>query len=204
MTTAYPLSWPEGWPRTTNRKAGHQFVNTSWDGPKREVTFDRARTLLMKELERLGARGVVLSTNLPLRLDGQPYADAARRQMPDPGVAVYFTYKGRQMVMAQDAFQYIAANMRSLGLAIEAMRSLERHGGGTMMERAFTGFAALPAPKGHWERLGIKPTKDARLITDAFRLEAKKAHPDAGGSEAAMQDLNAARDAAMRELENRL
>ena len=33
------------------------------------------------------------------------------------------------MVMATDAFSNIAANVRSLGLAIEALRQLERHGG---------------------------------------------------------------------------
>ena len=59
--------------------------------------------------------------------------------------------------MACDRFDNAAANMRSLGLAIEAMRQLERHGVGTMMERAFTGFVALPAPESPCDVLGLKP-----------------------------------------------
>jgi hypothetical protein len=53
------------------------------------------------------------------------------------------------MTMACDRFDNAAANMRSLGLAIEAMRQLERHGGGAMMEKAFSGFVALPPPISH-------------------------------------------------------
>jgi hypothetical protein len=192
MTVAYSLHWPEGWARTSARKSGHKF------GQTRELTFDRARNSLSKELKCLGASNMVLSTNLPVRLDGMPYAEAARKTLPDPGVAVYFTYKGRQMVMAQDEYQYIAANMRSLALAIEAMRQLERHGGGgAMMERAFTGFAALPAPKSPWKILGLDGAAPKEAIEQAYRDLAKKLHPDAGGSAEKMAELNDARQRAL-------
>ena len=48
--------------------------------------------------------------------------------------------------MAMDRFTSVAGNLRSLTLAIEAMRQLNRHGGGTMMERAFAGFVAIAPP----------------------------------------------------------
>ena len=40
------------------------------------------------------------------------------------------------------------ANIRSLALAVKAMRAIERYGGGHMMERSFAGFAQLPPPEG--------------------------------------------------------
>lgn len=45
--------------------------------------------------------------------------------------------------------------------------------------------------------LGIGPNADAATIHEARRTLAKQRHPDAGGSVAAMQELNAAVDAAL-------
>lgn len=220
MTTAYPLAWPAGWPRTPPhiRKDGRQFVTRSihpgqsWPSA-RPITFDKARRLLMDELDRLKARNPVLSTNVPLRNDGMPRADAAERRLDDPGVAVYFTLKGKSMVMAQDAYASLSSNVRSLGLAIEHLRGLERHGGGTMMERAFNGFAQLTGPEGMltkrpwWVVMNYSADSDDRAdlspdeIDARFRTLAKKRHPDTdGGSSAAFIELQEARADAMREL----
>src|SRR5882672_1200280 len=195
-TTAYPLSWPDGWTRTpTGDRVDSRYrfktkpvVALGSVSSARPVSFDVARKKLLEELARLGAENVVISTNLPLRADGQPRADAARYRTDDPGVAVYFSLKKKQMVMACDRYDACSANMRSVGLAIEAMRQLERHGGGAMMERAFSGFAAI-APPGYpncWEVLGIAPTKDEGAIADAYVAKAKVCHPDRGGAVEAM------------------
>jgi hypothetical protein len=221
---SFPLSWPDGWQRTPKhlQDDGNRFrVGDGYEGygesrrwvGKKIISFDNARQRLVDELGRLKAKGVVLSTNVPLRLDGQPRADAARARMDDPGVAVYFSYKGKPMVMAADGFSNVAANMRSLGLAIEALRQLERHGGGVMMERAFAGFTALPAPEGStpkrawWVVLnyGEDPEARADLSVDEvearFKTLAKRRHPDAdGGSTELMAELNQARDDAVRDL----
>jgi hypothetical protein len=162
------------------------------------VTLEVARRKLFAELDRLGVTGTVLSSNVPLRNDGAPRSDHARYRMDDPGVAIYFTLRGKPMAMACDRYDGPAANTRSLGLAIEAMRQLERHGGGTMMERAFTGFAALPPPRSCWEILGVAPGASEDVIEQAFRSKAKAAHPDAGGSDSAMAELNRARDEARK------
>jgi hypothetical protein len=194
---AFPLSWPEGWPRTRGRSYRHPFKGN---------TFARARDGLARELELLGARDEILSTNVPLRLDGRPRADHAD-QMPDPGVAVYFTLNKRPMVMARDEYASVADNLRSLALAIEHLRGMRRHGGASMMERAFTGFAQLPAPgakRSCWEVLGFGPVQGgdrdavAAMIDGAYRHKARQHHPDVGGTDAQMAELNAARDEAMR------
>ena len=132
MTQAHPLTWPEGWPRTPAHKQerGTQFRqrDMGWSKP---VTFATARDKLYDELQRLGATHPVVSTNHPLDRYGVP--TESKRSVADEGVAIYFQLNGKPMAMACDRFDNAAANMRSLvGLAIEAMRQLERHGGGTM------------------------------------------------------------------------
>jgi hypothetical protein len=166
-------------------------------------TFAEARNALNDELDRLGARNLVLSSNYEFRLDGQPSAKAGNPL--DRGIAVYFTLKGKQMVMACDQHVRAEENMRSLTLAIEAMRQLERHGGGIMMERAFEGFQALPAPVATrpWrEVLGLVGEKNptAEQVNHHFKIKAKSAHPDAGGSDAAMAELNASKAEALKEI----
>lgn len=221
---AYPLAWPDGWPRTpvARREDGARFKSgDAFSGAgdqrryvgKRMITFDRARRLLRDELDRLKAQNVVLSTNARVRADGEARSDDAERRLSDPGIAVYFRIKGKPMVMAQDAFDSLAANTRSLGLAIEAMRQLERHGGGTMMERAFAGFTALPAPEGStpkrpwWIVLNYSADADDRadLSVDEVRARyktlAKRRHPDSdGGSHELMSELNQALEDAVLDL----
>ena len=126
--SAYPLAWPEGWPRTPSSRqqdSKYRFKRTGRSQPF--WTFAEARDELSNELDRMGARNVVLSSNYELRLDGLPRGNGARPT--DTGVAVYFTLKGVQKVMACDMHIRAEENMRSIALALDAMRALERHGG---------------------------------------------------------------------------
>lgn len=215
MTSAYPLRWPDGWQRTESEKRsrGRQFVRGGWDGHL--PTFAYGRDGILDELRKIGARSVVISSSVDVRADGSPRQGIdPDRMFGDPGVAVYFVLKGRPTVMAQDAFDTIGANLRSLTLAVDALRALERHGGGTMMHKAFDGFAALPPPAGSkpkrpwWEVLrysGESDASDREFLSAAeiearFRMMAKKLHPDAGGNDAQMAELAAARDEAVAEI----
>lgn len=196
---AHPLYWPEGWRRVKHRQPSRY-----------NVSFANARDAMTRELRLLGAQDIVVSTNVPLRHDGLPYA---RSSAPaDPGVAVYWTTrKHGQRVIACDAWRTVRENLRAVGLAIESLRLLERTGASEILDRAFTGFAALPAqgesePDWWLGELGLDRSEltqhalvhRVRIIMDAYRRLARQRHPDCGGSDAEMVRLNKARDAAMQ------
>jgi hypothetical protein len=153
----------------------------------------------------MGAEDVVVSSWLPLRNDGLPRADAARMRITDPGVAVYFVWKKRSMVIARDCYTSVHDNLRSIGLAIAHLRGLERHGGGHMMERAFAGFAALPAPDSSecWDVLGLTPNATYEDVQRAFGALAMIRHPDRGGNHEAFIELVSARNQALTILSER-
>jgi hypothetical protein len=196
MIEAFPLQWPDGWPRTPS----HHRDSDNRFGGSGKITVGRARDQLMGELRRLGATEIVVSSNVPVRSDGLLYADD--RRIDDPGIAVYFKFKNKRMVMARDGYQTVAGNLRSLGLAIEGLRQLERHGGSVMLERAFEGFLAITPPdwKKPWrEVFGVKADWRGD-ITGLFREKAKQRHSDHGGSDALMAELNVAYESARAEL----
>lgn len=184
---AHPLSWPSGWPRTAPENRHNTLQG--WDRQDWNSVVDR----LMSELRRLEARDPVLSSNQPVRRDGAPYA--TRRLIYDPGVAVYFVRGGRSLVMAQDRYCRVLDNIRSLALAIEGLRKMQRHGGGIMLERAFAGFAALPPPDAAvpwWQVLGVHAKASQKEVRAAFLRQVRTHHPDQGGTEAQMARINAA------------
>lgn len=173
----YPLCWPPGWPRTPS------YART-WS-PFKNMTTDKCFRELMDELGRLGARKVIISSNLKLRQDGMPYSQQPRHN--DEGIAVYFTRKGVAMSLACDKFLKREENMRAIAKTIDAIRGIERWGSSDMMERAFTGFAQLAAPvdvRQWWQVLGVAenaPTADVEL---AYRRLRSQHHPDRGGNPA--------------------
>ena len=195
MTEAFPLYWPEGRPRTQPYARKRSAFKTG---------FGAAVLFVIGELKRLGARDAVVSTNVPLRRDGLPMSTAKRPH--DPGAAVYFTYKGKQMAFACDKWHVVEDNIYAIAKSIEAMRGIARWGTGDMVDAAFSGFTALPAPgaaKRPWRRVLNLPDNVSLpkvRIDDAYRALAAIRHPDRGGSHEAMSELNAARDEALREI----
>lgn len=189
---SHPLHWPAGWPRAKLRKSAPFKMGLA-----------NARDHLMNELRLMGARYIVLSSNLALRLDGLPYAKQER--ITDPGISVYFQWHGKQMTFACDRWDRVEDNIRAVGKTIEALRGIERWGASDMMERAFSAFEALPAPDGAtaascWDILDIPPRSSSAAIERAYRARAKTAHPDAGGSREEWDQLVEAVSTAHREL----
>lgn len=197
---AYPLRWPVGWARTASpdrRESRYQ------------VTFARARDELLRSVYQLGAedQDIVISSNIALRRDGRPYANQA--EPTDPGIAVYWTQDRQPRVMACDCWRTTRDNLRAVGLTVDALRAIERSGATQLLERAFTGFAALPENAGDngapdWREV-FCVARDAVLtraqLEQLYRAQVRHAHPDLnGGSAERMVVLNRARDAALREV----
>jgi hypothetical protein len=209
----YPLQWPVGWKRTPpETRAFGRFgkatsnVGGGWRRVN-DITLYQATTRLLQELDRMGIHSddIVLSTNVPVRLDGMPRSDA--KAPADPGVAVYWLDKGAQRCMAIDQYTKVEMNVAALAATIEAMRAIERHGGAAILDRAFTGFTALPSPivagmKRPWRDVleyGNGPANEAEIQRN-YRILAKDYHPDRqGGDGTKMAELNVARDEAMEE-----
>lgn len=187
--SAFPLCWPQGRP-TTPRPARARF-NTS---------FRVARDELVWEIERLGGRATIISSNIPLRQDGLPYASA--KEPDHPGVAVYFSYRDAPRCFACDQWDRVRDNLQATRKTIEALRGIARWGSGDMMARAFAGFAALPdpdAPAPWYVVLGCASDADAAAVQRAYRQAAGRTHPDKpGGSAAAFRRVQWAWEQAKR------
>lgn len=187
--TAFPLSWPEGWPRTVaHARRQSPFLRPLSYG-SRMVSMEQARTFLARELRLLGAVREVLSTNVRLRLDGIPYSGQA--QPSDPGAAVYFHLKGpsgRAPVptsLACDKWNRVEDNVYAIAKHIEAVRGQQRWGVGSI-EQAFRGYQALPAvgeseASTWWRILGVPVNASPDHVREAYRILVKKHHPDLGG-----------------------
>lgn len=180
MIEAYPLQWPVGYPRSKSKE---------WSRFK--CSFTSARDGILHEIRLLEGTRPVISTNIPLRKDGIPYSGFA--QPKDTGVAIYFLLNGRDMVLACDRWIKIEDNLRAVEKAIEAMRGLDRWGVSDMLNRAFQGFTALPAPEDHklwWTVLGCSATTSQSECEARYRAKAKNMHPDRGGGVEEMAELN--------------
>ena len=138
-------------------------------------------------MRKWGVREWVVS---PMRVD-------SRRSWWTPAeakVTVIFTPKGakeeqRFMLASQDRPQ---DNLRALYLGLEAMRMNEQRGISEIVREM---YLQLPAPaKKHdpYEVLGIRPDAPLEVAESVYRVLAKSRHPDAGGSEVAMTELNEA------------
>ena len=203
----FPLCWPGHWPRTgAASRLDARFYGTStsqrksFDGTiytqknKRGKTVDEARRFLRSELERLGARDVIISTNMRTRSDGEIHSSAAAPS--DPGVAVYFKLRKQDRCFPCDKWSSVADNLWAIAKSIEAMRGLERWGAERMVDAAFTGFKALPETTSGtpwWEVLEVGSDAPVEEIRAQYRALAMRRHPDKeGGSDEAFRALQVA------------
>lgn len=191
MKDPYPLAWPSGWPRTSIRLMSKFKVSS----------FAYARDSVMRQVRQLGGSYIVITSNLPARQDGLPYANAS--EPADPGIAVWWVKDGREHAIACDRWTKTRDNLHSLELSLEALRGLTRWGSTSIAARALAGFRALgPAPIGEpeWRSvlgLWIRTMDEART---RYRELAHQMHPDRGGSTVEMRRLTQAWEAAQAEL----
>jgi len=204
---AYPLQWPDGWPRTPeeDRKFGRFGTKKTRGGSNwaslHDITIAEALRRINSELEALDGPGrnwnridmIVISTNLKIRKgDGQPHSSQSAPD--DPGAAVYFELDGKRQCVPCDSYTKVAQNLAGIAATISAIRTLERHGSG-LMQRAFTGFEALPhqSSGAWWAVLGVSPTANPDEVKDAYKAKRRATHPDReGGSHEAFVQVTEA------------
>lgn len=186
---AYPLHWPQGFPRAKYRESGRfkSSYNSALDNVVKSLKLFASDS--GKKLEH-----AIASSNMTLTgLTGN-----------DPGVAVWFVWDGMQVCIPVDRYSFVASNLQAIHHIIEARRVELRHGTLALVRATFTGFLALPAPAGkHWrDILGFSATValDKGHVEEAFKRLARDRHPDKGGATDAMAELNAARETALREI----
>lgn len=182
--SAFPLQWPAGYPRTAMPSSNFRFYPGT-------LTFETKG--LKEELGRMSARGIVISTNIPVKNDGNPYSTYTKPA--DVGVAVYFTVDNKAMALCCDKWNTVEANLRALVMSVDAMRGLDRWGVSEIMNRAFMGFKALPEKAASfpwWEILGLSRNCTRKEIEAGYKKKIKLHHPDNGGDSVKWQELQEA------------
>lgn len=205
MAQAYPLNWPSGWPRTKKPISSRFGQRDGQYNFLKKITMTRARDYLLSELDRLGAKNIVISTNLSLRNDGLPRAN--QKTPDDTGVAVYFTMKNEQKCFPCDKWNRVEDNIYAIGKTIDALRGIERWGSKQMVDATFNGFKALPEPDytDSWRKvLEIKESDEPILldiVKKKYRELAREHHPDHGGDPYEFNRLQKAYQQALKEIE---
>lgn len=195
--SAFPLSWPDAFPRHKGNRESSQFrtgLTTALENARKSlIAFGRDSSIPVEE------NSIVFSSNV---------GGLGQSSPADPGIALWFKWDGAMRCIAVDRYGKPEANLQAIRHILEADRTKLRHGSLSIVRASFKGFsAALPAPgKRTWRAiLGIpadqaKPV-DKLQIETAYREAAKSAHPDKqGGSNERMSELNAARAEAMKEI----
>lgn len=192
MINAYPLSWPQGFPRASRRMAG--AFKTSLPGALENV--QRSLKLFAadsaKKIEHL-----VISSNVTL----------GAHRPPDPGVAVWFNWDGLQVCIPIDRYDKVEANLQAIHHVIEARRTELRHGGLAIVRATFTGFKALPPPADEkpWrEVFGFKHDESVSMtaLERAYKVKRSEAHPDHQGTPEAFRAVQRAFEQGCIELGN--
>lgn len=186
MASAYPLSWPDGFPRSSRREKG-QFRMTL----KSALDNVRGSLRLFGQDSGKPVTAVILSSNVAL----------GEEKPADPGVAVWFLWDGEQRCIPVDRYDTPAANLQAIHHVLEARRVELRHGTLALVRASFRGFTlALPAPGARqWhDVLGVSPDASDIEIQSAYRRLAQERHPDRGGTADAMAELNQARESGLK------
>lgn len=189
---AYPLCWPQGFPRAQRRLGG--AFKTSLAGALQNVEHSLK---LFSQDSGKKIEALVISSNVTL----------GQQRPPDPGVACWFTWDGLQVCIPVDRYDKVEANLQAIHHIIEARRTELRHGGLAIVRATFTGFKSLPAPADEkpWrEVFGFQAneTVSRTLLDKAYRAQRSGAHPDKGGDDDAFRRVQKAYEAGCLELDN--
>jgi hypothetical protein len=171
------------------------------------ATYIQTLDLLEDELQKLKAKEILIQayfTRDQLRNDSWPKTNASPR---DVGVILSFDSPKGPLSFPCDNFTAFDDNLRAIGLALQALRAVDRYGV-TKGNEQYKGWAQIAPPSDIpkpgdaavlFEQLSGIAAADIFHSPDqfqaAYRLAVKKAHPDApGGSNEAFLKLSRAKE----------
>jgi hypothetical protein len=201
--TTRPIST---WPGTRNGGPTHSRF---------KATYAASEDLLLRELQHLGAKDVVLEIDIQasdLRLDGTLRANAKPQGRR---VCLYASTKHGPLMMPCDTYWDWRDNIRAIALSLEALRQVDRYGCAARGEQ-YRGWTAIPASTGlttrveaAWQLLkdmsksGEIRARDRAGLELLYRDAARMAHPDCGGTDEGMAAVNRARETILLDLGER-
>jgi hypothetical protein len=168
---------------------------TSWKNSAFRVTTSRQLDKLEEELNKLGARDILVQCYLTrddIRNDGWPRSGA---KPPNPGIIISFTdRRGNELSFPCDTYFDWFDNLYAIALSLEALRAVDRYGV-TKSAEQYQGWRRLEAPgtvdtRGWaYEQLArvadtsVESLKgDPQAVDAAYRAAVRKTHPDSGGN----------------------
>jgi hypothetical protein len=113
---------------------------------------------------------------------------------------VEFWLNGKKQEMACSKSWEYAQNLHALWSIIQALRRAYQRG--ILEELASAAIAMLPPGDQHrdpYEVLGVRPDAPMSVIKASYRALSNAAHPDKGGSEGQMKELNDALEQVQKE-----
>lgn len=129
--------------------------------------------------------------------------DIVPRDPATDGSTVEFWVRGDKRTLTCTRFYSYRVNIRAVYLTLEALRKAEERGILRELVAAAAGF--LEAPKGErakrpwFEVLAVTSTSPIEVVKAAYKALSRKAHPDGGGSDELMAELNQALEDAEKE-----
>jgi hypothetical protein len=198
-------AWPNNVPATPYHKRKRSPFRSTWGATLEDLD---------RELVAARAHNVVIEIDAPaseIRRDGMPRADARTR---GPGVIISYELRWtragavtrvERFVFPCDTFHDWQDNVRAIAKTLEALRAVDRYGV-TRDGQQFAGFKSIPAETsatqsvawavGLLSRFGLISVHDGdpdfESCRRAYRSARAKTHPDAGGTAADFQAVNAA------------
>jgi hypothetical protein len=113
---------------------------------------------------------------------------------PEAKAIVVFDFQGQRVRVDYNRRCHYRCNLRAIYLTLNDMRLAYYRGLGDVLMHTVSQMLALPGAAyiDPYELLGVRPDADLEDIEAMYKIKAKRAHPDAGGSHDQMTNLNAA------------
>ncbi len=141
---------------------------------------------LATEFERWGVTD--WDTNYPRGARFESY----NQSETDRAVTLRYVLRGKSVNLKMSEQPRAVDNIRVLYKVIESLRLNEVRGMNEVFEQAYLQLASPEHKKSPWEVLNIMPGTPLMVAEAAYKHLAMTAHPDRGGSQEQMKDLNEA------------